>query len=45
LVAVRHRLSLGGSEKIQLTGLLGSFKIAVEIDGKKRMSESVGVEA
>jgi replication factor C subunit 3/5 len=31
----RHRLSLGGSEKIQLTALLGAFKVAVELSQKK----------
>lgn len=31
----RHRLSLGGNEKIQLTGLLGGFKVAMEINAKK----------
>jgi replication factor C subunit 3/5 len=31
----RHRLSLGGSEKMQLTALLGAFKIAVELSQKK----------
>ncbi|TXT13256.1 hypothetical protein VHUM_00623 [Vanrija humicola] len=30
-----HRLSLGGSEKMQLTALLGAFKIAVELSQKK----------
>jgi replication factor C subunit 3/5 len=31
----RHRLSVGGSEKVQLTSLLGAFKIAVELSQKK----------
>jgi replication factor C subunit 3/5 len=31
----RHRLSVGGSEKIQLTALLGAFKYAVELSQKK----------
>jgi len=31
----RHRLSLGGSEKIQLTALLGAFKVAVELSQKQ----------
>lgn len=30
----RHRLSTGGSEKIQLAALLGSFKNAVELSTK-----------
>ncbi|KAI5452773.1 Subunit of heteropentameric Replication factor C (RF-C) [Naganishia albida] len=30
-----HRLSVGGSEKIQLTALLGAFKYAVELSQKK----------
>jgi len=30
----RHRLSVGGSEKMQLTALLGAFKIAVELSQK-----------
>lgn len=30
----RHRLSSGGSEKIQLTALLGAFKNAVELANK-----------
>lgn len=30
----RHRLSSGGSEKIQLTALLGAFKNAVELSTK-----------
>lgn len=29
-----HRLSLGGSEKIQLSALLGAFKVAVELSQK-----------
>ncbi|CED82898.1 p-loop containing nucleoside triphosphate hydrolase protein [Phaffia rhodozyma] len=39
LASTEHRLSLGGSEKIQLTGLLGSFKMAVEIDAKFRKNQ------
>ena len=35
LASLRHRLSLGGNEKIQLTGLLGGFKVAMEINAKK----------
>lgn len=31
---LRHRLSTGGSEKIQLTALLGAFKTAVELSTK-----------
>lgn len=31
----RHRLSVGGSEKIQLTALLGAFKYAVELSQKR----------
>ena len=31
LGSCEHRLSLGGSEKLQLTALLGAFKVAVEI--------------
>lgn len=43
----RHRLSLGGSEKLQLTALLGAFKVAVELeqkakDGEKRKSARSG---
>lgn len=34
----RHRLSTGGSEKIQLTALLGAFKNAVELTEKARAS-------
>jgi hypothetical protein len=30
-----HRLSVGGSEKIQLTALLGAFKYAVELSQKR----------
>jgi replication factor C subunit 3/5 len=30
----RHRLSTGASEKIQLTALLGAFKVAVELSAK-----------
>ncbi|KAL7414788.1 P-loop containing nucleoside triphosphate hydrolase protein [Mrakia frigida] len=41
LAKTEHRLSLGGSEKIQLTGLLGSFKIAVEIDAKRKLIDLV----
>lgn len=33
--AVRHRLSTGGSEKIQLSALLGAVKIAVELSTVK----------
>lgn len=32
---IRHRLSLGGSEKMQLSALLGAFKVAVELSQKK----------
>ena len=36
LIAIhRHRLSVGGSEKMQLTALLGAFKVAVELSEKK----------
>jgi len=35
LADCRHRLSLGGSEKMQLTALLGAFKVAVELSQKK----------
>ena len=31
---IRHRLSTGGSEKIQFTALLGAFKHAVELSAK-----------
>ena len=31
LVFERHRLSTGGSERIQLTALLGAVKIAVQL--------------
>lgn len=34
----RHRLSTGGSEKIQLTALLGAFKNAVELTEKAKES-------
>jgi replication factor C subunit 3/5 len=34
LASVEHRLSTGGSEKLQLTGLLGGFKGAVELVGR-----------
>ena len=34
LTQVRHRLSVGGSEKMQLSALLGAFKIAVELSQK-----------
>ena len=30
----RHRLSTGGSEKIQLTALLAAFKNAIEISAQ-----------
>jgi replication factor C subunit 3/5 len=30
----RHRLASGGSEKIQLTALLGAFKNAVELTAR-----------
>lgn len=36
----RHRLSTGGSEKIQLTALLGAFKNAVELTEKAKAAES-----
>ncbi|GMK57648.1 hypothetical protein CspeluHIS016_0404820 [Cutaneotrichosporon spelunceum] len=32
-----HRLSLGGSEKMQLSAILGAFKIAVELSQKKSL--------
>ncbi|OCF37316.1 replication factor C subunit 3/5 [Kwoniella heveanensis CBS 569] len=35
LGSTEHRLSVGGSEKMQLTALLGAFKIAVELSQKK----------
>ncbi|KAI9634620.1 P-loop containing nucleoside triphosphate hydrolase protein [Dioszegia hungarica] len=35
LGSCEHRLSLGGSEKIQLTALLGAFKVAVELSQKR----------
>ncbi len=31
----RHRLSVGGSEKMQLTALLAAFKLAVELSQKE----------
>jgi len=34
MLIYRHRLSVGGSEKIQLTSLLGAFKVAVELSQK-----------
>ncbi|EJD47991.1 P-loop containing nucleoside triphosphate hydrolase protein [Auricularia subglabra TFB-10046 SS5] len=34
LADTEHRLSTGGSEKLQFTALLGAFKIAVHISGK-----------
>ncbi|KAF9454306.1 P-loop containing nucleoside triphosphate hydrolase protein [Macrolepiota fuliginosa MF-IS2] len=34
LASTEHRLSTGGSEKIQLTALLGAFKTAVELSTK-----------
>ncbi|TFK39827.1 P-loop containing nucleoside triphosphate hydrolase protein [Crucibulum laeve] len=34
LATTEHRLSTGGSEKIQLTALLGAFKNAVELSAK-----------
>ncbi|KAL7420486.1 Subunit of heteropentameric Replication factor C (RF-C) [Cryptotrichosporon argae] len=34
LASTEHRLSLGGSEKMQLTALLGAFKIAIELSTK-----------
>lgn len=40
LILLRHRLSLGGSEKLQLTGLLGSFKIATEIHASNMVKAS-----
>ncbi|EIW67644.1 hypothetical protein TREMEDRAFT_69661 [Tremella mesenterica DSM 1558] len=36
LGSCEHRLSLGGSEKMQLTALLGAFKIAVELSHKAK---------
>ncbi|KAH9821891.1 P-loop containing nucleoside triphosphate hydrolase protein [Melampsora americana] len=33
---IEYRLSTGGSEKLQLSSLLGSFKIAVELSAKRR---------
>lgn len=38
VVMRRHRLSTGGSEKIQLTALLGAFKNAVELTEKAKAS-------
>lgn len=35
LGSTEHRLSLGGSEKMQLTALLGAFKVAVELSQRK----------
>ncbi|ODN93487.1 replication factor C subunit 3/5 [Cryptococcus wingfieldii CBS 7118] len=35
LGSTEHRLSLGGSEKMQLTALLGAFKVAVELSQKQ----------
>lgn len=35
LATCEHRLSVGASEKVQLTSLLGAFKIAVELSQKK----------
>ncbi|KAG8966708.1 Subunit of heteropentameric Replication factor C (RF-C) [Tulasnella sp. 419] len=35
LATTEHRLSTGGSEKLQLTALLGAFKNAVEISTRK----------
>ncbi|KAM0755379.1 replication factor C subunit 3/5 [Meredithblackwellia eburnea MCA 4105] len=34
---VEHRLSTGGSEKLQLTSLLGATKTAIELDPKTRV--------
>ncbi|CAH7675323.1 replication factor C subunit 3/5 [Phakopsora pachyrhizi] len=34
LSQIEYRLSMGGTEKVQLSSLLGSFKIAVEINSK-----------
>lgn len=34
LATTEHRLSTGGNEKIQLTALLGAFKMAVELSAK-----------
>lgn len=34
LATTEHRLSTGGSEKMQLTALLGAFKIAIELSTK-----------
>jgi hypothetical protein len=34
-VCCRHRLAGGGSEKLQLTALLGVFKNAVELTAKE----------
>ncbi|EGG08331.1 uncharacterized protein MELLADRAFT_47841 [Melampsora larici-populina 98AG31] len=36
LSQIEYRLSTGGSEKLQLSGLLGCFKIAVELSAKKK---------
>ncbi|EIM86821.1 P-loop containing nucleoside triphosphate hydrolase protein [Stereum hirsutum FP-91666 SS1] len=38
LATTEHRLSTGGSEKIQLTALLGAFKNAVELTEKAKES-------
>ncbi|ORX37035.1 P-loop containing nucleoside triphosphate hydrolase protein [Kockovaella imperatae] len=35
LGSCEHRLSVGGSEKMQLTALLGAFKIAIELSQKQ----------
>ncbi len=35
IASTEHRLSTGGSEKIQLTALLGAVKVAVEIAAKE----------
>jgi replication factor C subunit 3/5 len=37
-VEYRHRLSTGATEKIQLSSLLGSFRIAVEITSKSQVA-------
>ncbi|MBW0501505.1 hypothetical protein O181_041220 [Austropuccinia psidii MF-1] len=36
LSQIEHRLSTGGTEKLQLSSLLGSFKIAVELSAKNK---------
>ncbi|CAE7141033.1 unnamed protein product [Rhizoctonia solani] len=38
LATIEHWLSTGGTEKVQLSGLMGAVKIAVEITSKANQS-------